>query len=479
MRSRRHRHKSSRSALLAGGMGNLAQIRAHPTRFAVLGGLGLALALMVSTTSLPYALAPSFPDLALSLNPNNPVALLAKAEKARDQLLKLSGATEQAAPKENASGPVRADTIAHLPAASSEGELEPQDEREALRREIRRLAVRTIANEPLNAKAFRLLAEVTHSPEQVRVLMQEAIRRSRRESVALFWLLHDSIYHKDYKAGLSYSDALLRTRPELSAYVFGYLTRMAEDRDGNALLIQDLAKGPAWRRSFFEALPRNTQQTEIPLKLMIALKESGKPVADKELAPYLNALIARNLVDNAYNVWLQFLPKAELDSLGLISHPDFEHDPTGLPFDWKIAQGVNAIAEFVPNGERERALHITFGYGRVQFPEASQVVLLPPGKYRIEGKVRGKITAKRGLRWQVRCASGPKRVLGETDMLMGHSPQWRVFALEAEVPLIEECRGQTLRLFHDSRSASEELISGEAWFAGLRLERLREATASQ
>ena len=41
-----------------------------------------------------------------------------------------------------------------------------------------------------------------------------------------------------------------------------------------------------------------------------------------------------------------------------------------------------------------------------------------------------------------------------------------------------DCVGQVLRLFHDSRSASEEFISGEVWFAGLHLERVASLTAA-
>ncbi len=65
-------------------------------------------------------------------------------------------------------------------------------------------------------------------------------------------------------------------------------------------------------------------------------------------------------------------------------------------------------------------------------------------------------------------------------MLMGETQQWRVFTLDAEVPEGADCNGQTLRLFHDSRSASEEFISGEVWFAGLHLEHMQVAnTASE
>ena len=62
-------------------------------------------------------------------------------------------------------------------------------------------------------------------------------------------------------------------------------------------------------------------------------------------------------------------------------------------------------------------------------------------------------------------------------MLLGQSQQWRVFSFDTEVPHLSECPGEILRLVHNSRSASEELLSGEVWFSDLRLTRVLPATA--
>ncbi|MBI4723845.1 MAG: hypothetical protein HY765_02180, partial [Rhodomicrobium sp.] len=403
----------------------------------------------------------------------------AKADNIREQLLKLTAALlDQSSASREAPG-ARNDTIGRLPEAKSAGKpTEATDGRDSLRRQIHDLATQTLAIDPLNAKAFRLLAEITDSPDRVREWMQEAYKRSRRESIALFWLLNDSYYRNDYEAALGYAGILLRTRPALSAYIFSYLSLIADTPEGLPIVTRELAAGPRWRGSFLNALPRTAKQWDTPLKLMIALRESGKPPSNEELAPYLDGLIGKNLVDAAYNVWLQFLPRDEFSTLGLLTNGSFEAASSGLPFDWRIQRGLNAVAEFSSLGS-ERTLHIGFGTGRVRFPEVSQVVLLAPGRYRLEGRLRGRIISKRGLRWQLRCATGSRKVLGETDMLMGQSQEWRIFVLDAEVPQNGKCVGQTLRLFHDSRSASEELISGDAWFAGLGLRRIPDQSAEE
>ena len=446
---RKHRRRRRHSNAVAGKLkAALSRLRLHPVRFACFGAANLVLFWLVLTKSLPYALASSSPEAALALNSSNPAALIAKAEILRTHLLKEKGAFEQAGLEEN--GLAKGGTIAHLPEAALGSVAGPSGRFEDLRKKLRTVAVRAIANDPLNAKAFRLLAETANGPDTVRLLMQEAIKRSRREAVALVWLLNDSTFHKDFKAALGHADLLMRTHSELSAYVFSHLAFIAEDPEGNPLLVQELTKAPPWRASFLEALPRHVKEPGSPLNLMIALKEGGKPPANEELAPYLTFLIEKNRTDAAYNAWLEFLPESKLDALGLLTHPNFEQDPSGLPFDWHIASGLNAVAELAPLGiENERALHVSFGIGRVQFPEVSQIVFLPPGKYRLEGKLRGSIIAKRGLRWQFRCSQGTRQSLGETDMLLGQSQQWRVFSLNVDIPEAKDCVGQTLRLFHE------------------------------
>ncbi len=474
---KRSRRKHRRRAVLSAFKSRARLIAVHPRRFALLTALCLGLAWMVLTKSLPYALAPFNPDAALLLNPYNPTALMLKAERSRELLMRPVAVADMLRVEADGVAP---DTIAHLPKAKSDDLETKEGDRDLRRQEIRSLATRIIAVDPLNASAFRILGETTSDPNQVRDLMQEAIKRSRREARAHFWLLNDSFYRKDGASVLDKADLLLRSRSELSAYVLRYLVLLAEDPQQRPLLVQELAKGPVWRMEFFGALSRDMRRLDTQLEVMTLLKNSQAPCTIEELAPYLDTLIARGAVELAYNALLQLLPDDDVARLGLIMNANFERDPSGLPFDWRIAQGINALFDFVPSGAPgKRALHFTFGNGRVQFPETSQIVVLPTSRYRVEGKLRGQMAGKRGLRWQLRCATGERRVLGETEMLTGQSEEWRVFSFEAEVPQAGTCGGQLLRLFHDSRSASEEFLSGEVWFAEIQVERIPERLSVQ
>lgn len=436
--------------------------------------MALLLGWLILAKSLPFALAPSDPDLALALNAHNPAALLAKARELRESVLHSAPASESREAKETTAAPMH-DRPSSLPGAERTHASDETTGRQDLREQIRSLANAAISSDPLNAETFRLLGELADDPGQARSLMRQAVNRSRREAIALLWLLSDSFYRKDYQAVLLYADMLLRTRPDLSNYVLNYVMLAAEDPAFLPLAVQLLETKPSWRIGFFEALPRNGRLEGAPLKLVTALQESGSPPSGAELAPYLQALINKNRIDTAFNVWLRFLPTDAAVNSGLLTNADFQSPSSGLPFDWRISQGVNAVAEILPiSGGKEGALHVSFSPGRVRFPQIEQLVVLPPGNYRLSGKLRGRISAKRGLRWQLLCAPGNLKLLGETDMLMGDAPAWRLFALEARAPEDKQCVGQSLRLIHDSRSASEELISGEIWFKELILEKIQE-----
>ena len=190
----------------------------------------------------------------MRLNPDNPVALITKAESLRKKLVELA----------TTAVPTLSADYGRRP-ASREHELIAA--RDALRDEIRELALRVIAADPLNARAFRLLAETSDDTDQVRVLMQKALQRSRRESVAAFWLLNDSFTRRDYKSALDYGDIVLRTRSRLGMRVFDYFAVIAEDAYGRELLTEQLVHEPVWRTDFFQALPgkaKNAGNTSCP-----------------------------------------------------------------------------------------------------------------------------------------------------------------------------------------------------------------------
>ncbi len=498
--SNRHRRRPrSRMGTSIPGLGGLisglSALARAPGRTLIAALVTAACLYAIAKTTLPIALAVSAPDLALRLAANEPAALMAKAELLRKELFGLAGTTDAPAtqgqdgkaqpPTPAAAAPGSAQSavrIESLPETSPDGRVieAVSSRRDELRREIRALVTRALQTDPLNSTAMRMLAEVTEGTEEVRRLMTAAVDRSRLESPAVAWLLNDSVIRRDYPNTIRFAEILLRTRGNLHLYALVFLGQMAADDEGRALLIAKLKENARWRAIFFRSAPRIIARVDDFQAIVAALKETGNPVTEMELATYLDAIVRAGHVDRAYGLWTLAQSDERLARLGLITNPGFETEPSGIPFDWQVGRSRNATIEFaaLPELRERRALHIVFGNGRSSMSEITQIVILGAARYRFEAKLRGTINAKRGLRWQIRCLGPGRRPIATTDMLLGTTRTWRLVTLDFEVPAASDCLAQEIRLFHDARSASEEIIEGDVWFDELSIVRT-EAVAPQ
>ena len=363
-------------------------------------------------------------------------------------------------------------------AANTKAQVQAQIE--VLREKIRALANRTLRNDPLNAKAYRLLGEVATDTDTVRGYMKVAARLSRREPIALFWLLQDSVAQGVHTQTLTYADTLLRTEPGLAQYVVSYLAVLNEDEEGRQILTVKLSENPDWRERFFSQLPRVMRNPASVLKLMLALKEAGHPPTTNELGRFLGHLLRQGQHQLAYNTWLQLLSPDALKAVGPVNNGDFETQPTGLAFDWTIARPRNAIVKIAadPQEDTNHALAVRFSGRRAANIQVGQTVLLVPGTYDIRGDIKGKIQGKRGMRWKLVCLAKKSTDIGQSDMLFAADGAWQPFTFRVEVPNDGSCPAQLLVLIHDARSASEELVNGTVLLDNIRIERVMPSAQS-
>ena len=420
-------------------------VRAHPVRAITVLAIWLVSTALVLTSTLPIALAPMAPELALVLNASNPEALLVKANRIRsDALAKLDT-------KENA-----------------------DDGSDTWRSEVEDIARHVIAVDPLSAPAYSLLADAVTDLQQRRDLLTEAMKRSRRQSEATLELMRQSAEKGNYEALIDYAGILLRTQPDQQSAILAALVPLAENPDAQPALIQWIIRSPSTRAAFYSQLYTSVTRADVPEQLMQKLTELGHPPSIDEINQYVSAIIAWRFPEYAYNIWLQSLPDAVLGTVGLLNDGHFEQDPGLGPFDWQMATGRNAIGEFValPGVAKGRVFHVTFGIGRVQFPEISQTLVLAPGRYELASGLRGSVVGKRGLLWEIDCLYGKRAMLGRSEPMLGQFANWTESAFEFEVPDKPDCAGQVLRLYHDARSASEQLVRGEVWLGGLTLKSL-------
>jgi hypothetical protein len=461
-------------------------------RAAVLAVLGVVLIWQVLSSSLVAYLAEEAPETALTLRSDDPTALINISER---RLNLEHPVKDVAAVQAGGDGNSRITSFARqgrrttgmeAEAEGQPGEAKPADTTErlpsnasdpALRKEVRSLAQAALGQDPMNARALRILGQVAdadNDERSARQLMQAAARRSQRESVAVYWLMRESFERKDYATAIHYADVLLRSRPYVIPQVMPTLARIAEDTKANGELKQMLGTNPPWRPQFFSGLLRTITDARTPLDLMLSIKDTPTPPTTADVRDYLDLLIRNNFHELAYYVWLQFLPPEQLANAGLLFNGDFESRPSSLPFDWVISAGTGVTIDFArrPDDPGQHALLVEFGHGRADFRGVTQMIMLSPGNYLFKGQYRGQLVGRRGLEWRISCA-GAENPITKTQMMTGTAAtatQWAEFSIPFAVP-DTDCRAQQVKLVLDARSASEQLVSGSMWYDKLQIVR--------
>lgn len=470
----------------------VSALQAHRLRAVGLGFLGLVLVVFVATTSLPLAISGSHPEVALLLSPGNSRALMTLAHQERRALFLETQADALPAAGDEANGEAsgEADDAVANAALSAEmnGDAAPSVFRDGAdveavpevvipvapetgRQRIREVAAQALETAPLSADAYRLLGEMEPDLAKARQDMIEAVARSRRETVATFWLMNQNYERSDAAGVVRMADILLRTRTALNQYTLSYLNSLVTTPQGRTALAQALRQQPPWRLIFMRGLGTQLAASDDPLALFQLMKEGGDIPSDQELIPFLDARMrAERSATGAYNIWLQLLPMERLTQLRPVNNLDFAQEFSGLPFDWRVPRSNNVFIDFQPSdsGRSGRMLRVRFGSGRFTFSGVSQIVFLRPGAYRFEGMQRGRMFARRGMRWQITCFNG-NRLLAQSDQLMGAPRDWRLFSFDFTIPEDANCDAQILRLVHDGRTPSEQMATGEIVFDHLSI----------
>lgn len=421
-------------------------------RIILLAAFALSALYLIVTHTIPAGLAGVEPTAALSLNADDPAAVVAYAR----EVIK-----EEADRRQRESS-----------AKQETPEAPPRDAVDL--NQLKALLRRAILKDPLNARGFTLLGQIAllqNDTKTARRMMTTAINLSLAESPAADFLMRQSLLANNPQAALYYADILLRSKGSALGYVPQILARLTEVPGAQRELVKRLAAVPPWRGAVFAAFgSSDLANPQAPLDLLLALKESPHPPTEGEVADYINFLLRKNLYALAYSSWQRFLPPDGLDQVAHLFNGGFERRPSGAPFDWAIGgNSETAVGIFArPDDPKNNALFIRFGQARAAFPTVRQMILLRPGPYRFKGSMTGEILARRGLQWRVICLEGAN--VGESRMLVGRFPQWEPFEFDLSIPA-ENCAAQYVELTHMARSPSEQLASGIVWFDDLSIAR--------
>lgn len=334
-------------------------------------------------------------------------------------------------------------------------------------------ARRALAADPLQIPALRVMglaADRRGDAKRAWALMRAAGARNHRDPALQVWLLGRSAARGDYEDAFARADALARAEPDLSRRLFPLLMDLAGRPGAVSALAGRLATNPPWRTGFLISWIRQAPGADGPISVMDSMALQGAPATAVEKRAIQTRLVRDGRFQQAFVLWAQDLPPAQLNTLADVNDSGFDGGFAEGPFTWAFEPQSRGVVEIEKAPGRDgQALHLYFDGRPAPQTIVRQLLILPPGARVLTGEVRAdRFEAIGGLVWAIRCTGGSNAVLAESPPLVGPA-DWRRFSVAFEVPA--GCDGQWLMLIAKGQNAGARRMSGEAWFDNIAVTR--------
>jgi tetratricopeptide (TPR) repeat protein len=237
-------------------------------------------------------------------------------------------------------------------------------------------------------------------------------------------------------------------------------------------------RNPPWLGDFIVAQCAQSAVDPALLAPLLMPRTAAGRTRAQQIDCVTQRLRAAGRWEEAYQVWLNTLPRERLAEVGHVFNGGFEQPPSGVGFDWIATRGTERqtgqVVEFISSrgGSGQRALRVAFNGKRQTGVPIRQYLVVPAGAYRFSG--RGPVdslNSARGVQWTLRCAGGERGpLLGASERFLGSS-EWRDFDFEVTIP--PGCPGQVLQLEPVGMEQGTTFLAGTVWFDDLALVRRR------
>lgn len=334
-----------------------------------------------------------------------------------------------------------------------------------------RAAVEGNPAESRNYAALGQLLDRTGAGEPARKAMDMADAMGPQRSDVQMDLTVYWVRQGDFPRALQHWNTVLRHQPAMRPRLFPYLLNGAEDPANRAAFEKLLQRPVPWWSAFFIHAASQAARPETLRSLYSLSRQSANPLPPEALGAYLARLQKDGAWTEAWFAWLNSLSKQGIAQSGHVYNGSFETRPTNIGFDWIYRQNPAVVMETTSTygTTGERALHLVFRGLRIRFEHLHQYLLLPPGDYVLQGRVRpDNLKAGQGMQWVLYCM-GQKDPLATTERFVGLD-QWNRFRTQFGVPA--GCPVQVLRLELAGRVALDYDVSGGIWFDDISVEQL-------
>jgi hypothetical protein len=203
---------------------------------------------------------------------------------------------------------------------------------------------------------------------------------------------------------------------------------------------------------------------------------TSRSFADDKLAgQYVDTLLGRNRYEDAAAGWKQYLSGRAVGyrQSSYLYNGDFEEEPTGSVFDWRMspADGVTLELDRSVSRSGRRSLRVELaGKVNLSYGGVAQRTVVRAGTYRFRAyaKTEG-LSTDRGLAVRVFDVESPGRLDVRTEELTGTN-EWRL--LEQTFTAGQGTRLIEVQLSREPSLKFDNKIRGTLWLDGVRLERV-------
>lgn len=340
-------------------------------RIALAGLVTIGLAASAAMFSASYAFEPRNPQLALTLDGDNPEAIVGRIEAA----------------------------------IADPGTDVATDE-------VLEAARASIATLPLNASAFRLFAGSSNSRESIaqfeaQVAMSD--RLSRRDLGTQLFLIEAAVERRDIRAALRHYDIAMRIRDSSRGLLIPVLASAIKSPEIRAELAPYIRDRAPWAGDLIRQAINTTAD---PRNVVRLLDEAGG-MPEGTFYNALHAQLLNRLVNDgaieAANAYYRSIGNVPRDALGSFAMTRASTNGQYAPVMWQLFEiaGIDSMIFAGEGDEYELVSELDPGFtGSI----ARRTAALAPGSYRLTTPVRAEdVEAGSAMRWQLNCIAGERQ----------------------------------------------------------------------
>lgn len=306
--------------------------------------------------------------------------------------------------------------------------------------QIFEIARRSILELPLNAPALRLYGLVSSANSDlagVRDQMALSDRMSRRDSASQLWLIEDAVARNDVAAALRHYDVALRINESSRALLYPVLTDALQEPIIRTRFLPYMTEQPPWLESFLRHAVSNSRDPRAVADL--ARQAGGFPQGDAYAS--LDTELLRRLVAEGYYeaaiAHFRRIPGADPATLASLQITPASTVEALKPISWEpySIAGISPILVGSDNGGIEIESDIDSGYVG---PVARKLLALPPGRHALRAEMRGEgFGPGDTVVWSLSCG-------GEANLLDQAEEIEREFSVSASFTVPASCPVQIL-----------------------------------